>query len=94
MKTPRRITTFMLGAVMLAIPAGGQERAPFAPQATPYLDEFAGVGLDVAIARALDREPSLRGVRADIDVARGLQQPRTYADVLSPRRPHGRKSRS
>ncbi len=72
--TDRCLTTFMLGVVLLAIPAHGQEPAPFAARAAPYVDESAGVALDAAITRALEREPSLRAVRADIDVARGLRQ--------------------
>ena len=58
---------------MLVAPARGQGAAPSAP-APQHVDERAGVGLDAAIARALDREPSLRAVRTDIDVARGLRQ--------------------
>ena len=42
--------------------------------ASQYVDERAGLGLDTAIARALEREPSLRAVRSDIEAARGLQQ--------------------
>jgi cobalt-zinc-cadmium efflux system outer membrane protein len=74
MTTFRRISTFMLGAVVLAAPALGQEAAPLPSAASHYVDERAGVGLDDAIARALAREPSLRAARADIDVARGLRQ--------------------
>ena len=58
---------------MLAVPARGQGTAPSA-LATQYVDELAGLGLDTAIARALQREPSLRAVRSDIEAARGLQQ--------------------
>ena len=73
MRSRRRIITFMVGAVMLAVPARGQGTAPSA-LATQYVDEIAGLGLDTAIARALEREPSLRAVRSDIEAARGLQQ--------------------
>ena len=73
MRTVRRITVCFLGAVVLAAPARGQETAASA-RAPAYVDERAGVGLDAAIARALDREPSLRAVRADIAAARGLRQ--------------------
>ena len=41
-----RIITFMVGAVMLAVPARGQGTAPSA-LATQYVDELAGLGLDV-----------------------------------------------
>jgi cobalt-zinc-cadmium efflux system outer membrane protein len=39
-----------------------------------YIDARAGVGLDVAIARAVAQEPSLRAVRADVEVARAQRQ--------------------
>jgi len=73
MRSRRRIITFMIGSVMLAVPARGQGTTPSA-LATQYVDELAGLGLDTAIARALQREPSLRAVRSDIEAARGLQQ--------------------
>jgi len=73
MRTRRRIITFMIGAIVLAVPARGQGPAPSA-LASQYVDERAGVGLDTAIARAREREPSLRAVRSDIEAARGLQQ--------------------
>ena len=74
MRIFRRVTTIALGAVMLAAPGRGQDAAQPAPMASQYVDERAGVGLDAAVARALDHEPSLRAVRADIAVARGLRQ--------------------
>jgi len=73
MRSRRRIITFMIGSVMLAVPARGQGTTPSA-LATQYVDEIAGLGLDTAIARALEREPSLRAVRSDVEAARGLQQ--------------------
>jgi len=73
MRIRLRTITFMIGAVVLAVPARGQGPAPPA-LASQYVDERAGVGLDTAIARALEREPSLRAVRSDIEAARGLQQ--------------------
>jgi outer membrane protein, heavy metal efflux system len=73
MRTRRRIITLVIGAVMLGVPARGQGIAPSA-LALQYVDERAGLGLDTAIARALEREPSLRAVRSDIEAARGLQQ--------------------
>ena len=73
MRSRRRVITFTIGAVMLAVPARGQGTAP-SELATQYVDELAGLGLDTAIARALEREPSLRAVRSDIEAARGLQQ--------------------
>jgi cobalt-zinc-cadmium efflux system outer membrane protein len=73
MRTRRRIITFVIGAVACAVPARGQGTAPSA-LVSQYVDERAGLGLDTAIARALEREPSLRAVRSDIEAARGLQQ--------------------
>jgi cobalt-zinc-cadmium efflux system outer membrane protein len=73
MRTRRRIITFVIGAVVFTVPARGQGTAPSALP-SPYVDERAGLGLDTAIARALEREPSLRAVRSDIEAARGLQQ--------------------
>lgn len=73
MRTPRRIITVMIAAIALAAPARGQGTAPSA-LASQYVDERSGLGLDAAIARALEREPSLRAVRSDIEAARGLQR--------------------
>jgi outer membrane protein, heavy metal efflux system len=73
MRTRRRILTLTTAAIALAGPARGQSPAPSA-LAAQYIDERAGVGLDAAIARALDREPSLRAVRTDIEIGRGLRQ--------------------
>lgn len=74
MTTYGRIPSFVLAAFVLAAPVRGQEAAPAAPLAPRYVDEQGGVALDVAITRALEREPSLRAVRADIEMARGLRQ--------------------
>ena len=73
MRSRRRIITLTIGTFILAGPARGQGTAPSA-LATQYVDEIAGLGLDTAIARALESEPSLRAVRSDIEAARGLQQ--------------------
>lgn len=61
MTTSGRFTSVVLAVCLLAVPAHGQE-----PQ--------AGLGLDAAIARALEREPALRAARTDIDVALGQRQ--------------------
>ncbi|MDO8678616.1 MAG: TolC family protein [Acidobacteriota bacterium] len=74
MKTGRQISSVMLAAVLFAAPVRGQGAPQQPTTASPYVDARAGVGLADAIARALEREPSLRGVRADIEVARGLRQ--------------------
>jgi outer membrane protein, heavy metal efflux system len=72
MRSVRRIAWFMLGAAMVAAAAAGQD-AP-ASSTMQYVDERAGMTLDAAIARAREHEPSLRAVRADIEVARGMRQ--------------------
>jgi outer membrane protein, heavy metal efflux system len=45
-------------------------REPAAPR---YVDAASGISLEQAITRALDREPSLRATRADVEVARGMR---------------------
>jgi cobalt-zinc-cadmium efflux system outer membrane protein len=73
MRIHRRITAAIIGSFVLAAPVRGQ--TPARPAlASPYIDEQAGLGLDTAIARALDRAPSLRADRSHIEVARGLRQ--------------------
>lgn len=74
MTRSRPITSVMITAVLFAAPVRGQGTAQPPTTASPYVDARTGVGLDDAIARALDREPGLRGVRAEIDIARGLRQ--------------------
>jgi len=73
MRRRQRIGMFMVAAVALAGPARAQQEASSA-LATQYVDERAGLGLDAAIALALAREPSLRAVRADIEIGHGLRQ--------------------
>ena len=72
MKTYRRTTGLMLAAVVFAAPVRGQ--SPTQPPVSASAETRVGVGLDDAIARALEREPALWGVRAEIDIARGLLQ--------------------
>ena len=71
MNRHQRLATFVVGAVMLAVPARSQDPAASAAR---YIDERGGLGLEAAVSRALEREPSLRAVRADIEVARGTRQ--------------------
>ena len=52
---------------LVAFPAYAQEPGP------PAIDERLGLSLEAAVARALEREPSLVAVRADADAARGLR---------------------
>ncbi len=75
MKRFRRVTSTLLVTILLCPSLRGQERGQeVQPDVQLYLDERTGIGLDEAIARALDREPSLRATRTDIDAALGRQQ--------------------
>lgn len=60
-------------ALVTASAARGQEAVTSGASASQYLND-TGITLEAAITRALDREPSLRAVRADVEVARGLRQ--------------------
>lgn len=73
MKTDQQIAGAILAVTMAAVPARGQVPPPPAGAAR-YVDGGAGVSLADAIARALDREPTLRGVRIEVDVVRGRRQ--------------------
>lgn len=72
MTTRRRLVSLLFAVMALAAPAHGQEAAP--PPVPQAIDPGPGLGLDEAIAVALDREPSLRGARTEIEVAEGLYQ--------------------
>ena len=74
MTTYRRIISVLWGAAALAAPAHGQDAAERVPLARSYVDESTGLGLDAAIARAHEREPSLRAVRAEVAAARGRRE--------------------
>lgn len=73
MKTTRRFTSFLMAIAALAASVGAQDTPRPPALAAQYVDERTGVGLIDAIARALEREPSIRAARTDIDVARGLR---------------------
>lgn len=72
MTTRRRLVSLLFAVMALAAPAHGQEAAP--PPVPQAIDPGPGLGLDEAIAVALDREPSLRGARTTIEAAEGLSQ--------------------
>ena len=65
----------VIGVVALAGSVRAQETPPGQPSgvAGRYVDSALGLDLDGAIARALEREPSLRAVRTQVDVARGMR---------------------
>jgi cobalt-zinc-cadmium efflux system outer membrane protein len=70
MKTVQRITLGALAAMLVGAPMQAQENARV-QVAQRYIDERSGVTLEAAIARALEREPMIRAIRAGIDVALG-----------------------
>lgn len=67
MTSYRRIAAFLMATALWPAPGRGQETA--APPVP--IEKRAGLALDEAIARALDREPSLRAARAEVDVSLG-----------------------
>lgn len=71
MTTYARMSWVLVAGAALASPARGQQAE--APAAAAYVNQAAGLALDDAVARALEREPSLRAARTDIAVARGLR---------------------
>jgi cobalt-zinc-cadmium efflux system outer membrane protein len=68
----RSIAGLAAVACALAVPAAAQ--GPPAPLASQYVDPVNGTTLDQAIQQALDREPSFRAARTEIDVARGVER--------------------
>jgi cobalt-zinc-cadmium efflux system outer membrane protein len=74
MITRRHILGSTLAALLMAPAVRGQDAVTAGPSTARYMDEQAGVTLEAAISRALEREPSLRAVRADVAVARALRQ--------------------
>ena len=63
-----------LGIVILGVGASAQAPGPGQQEAaTAYIDPLNGLTMDDAVARALEREPSLRASRAQVEVSRGLQ---------------------
>lgn len=67
----RRSLASVVASILLAAPAHAQQPAPPPIVTAQYVDERTGLGLDEAIARALETEPSIRGSRTDITAARG-----------------------
>jgi cobalt-zinc-cadmium efflux system outer membrane protein len=69
----RTVLSALITVMVAGVSAHGQE-----PQAgsysSTYLDPAAGVGLDDAIARALEREPGVRAARLAVDITRGERE--------------------
>ena len=74
----RRLVVFALSIVIVSTAARAQEPVGRTTGASPYLDAAGGLTLESAITRALEREPSLRAARTQIDVAQGA---RTQAEL-------------
>lgn len=66
-------------AVIVGLSAGGAAHAqtrPLRPDerlAAQYVDPVAGLAVQIAVEQALEREPSLRAARSDVDVATGMR---------------------
>ena len=69
-----RVRTITVGVLALSIVGHAQTPGTPPPSTSPYIDPVAGLTLDDAIARALEREPTLRASRSQVDVARGLRE--------------------
>jgi len=68
-----RIACGVVALLTMLSPAAAQPSGTAAPVAPRFTDPVNGLSLDEAIAQALVLEPSLRAMRAEIDVARGLR---------------------
>lgn len=69
----QRVVAFAIGTMAWTVAAHAQEPST-RELMSQYIDERAGMSLDAAVARAVQQEPSLRAVRADVEVARALRQ--------------------
>src|SRR5688572_33018084 len=75
----RKATVIAVGMLVSGPPAWAQHtpEAAQAPAVKQYLDRETGLSLREAIAGALEREPELRGARAEIEAARGMRLQRS-----------------
>ena len=70
----RLVSIVAMAVVMVSMAGHAQEPATRQPAAaSTYIDPVAGLTLDEATARALEREPSLRASRAQVGVAQGAR---------------------
>ena len=75
----RRVSFVFISVVLASVAGNAQEPSPRQQVLTsPYIDPVGGLSLDDSIARALEREPSLRAVRTQVNVAEGA---RTQAEL-------------
>jgi cobalt-zinc-cadmium efflux system outer membrane protein len=68
-----RVIAALLALCFLPRAAVAQAVVPPQAVAAGFLDPVNGLSLDEAITRALAQEPSLRGAKSAVDVARGMQ---------------------
>jgi outer membrane protein, heavy metal efflux system len=69
-----RLSLVAIGIVIVSVGVHAQAPAGRTQETTtPYLDPVNGLTLEEAVSRALEREPTLRASRAQLEVARGLQ---------------------
>jgi cobalt-zinc-cadmium efflux system outer membrane protein len=71
--TTRIVLGVIIATLVPAVPVLAQRPVSSTRLAEQYTDPSAGVSLEQAITRALEREPSLRAARAQIAVAEGLR---------------------
>jgi outer membrane protein, heavy metal efflux system len=69
-----RVMAFVTVVLACAAVAHSQDVSLPTGEAARFMDVRGGLGVDAAVARALEREPSLRSVRSEVDVARGMLQ--------------------
>ena len=69
-----RIAAVAIGVVLLSAAGYAQAARVDPSSASTFLDPVGGLTLEAAIARALEREPTLRASRSQVDVTRGVRQ--------------------
>jgi outer membrane protein, heavy metal efflux system len=69
----RSIAALLVTCSLIASSAAAQIAVSSPPSASLFVDPDGGISLDQAITRALAQEPSIRGVRTTVDVARGMR---------------------
>jgi len=99
--TMRVALIVVVGGVALAGSARAQGSAQGQSRelAERYVDATSGLDLDGAIARALEREPSLRAVRTQVDVAEGMRlqaglRPNPTVSLSQQEEPSGRDNQT
>jgi cobalt-zinc-cadmium efflux system outer membrane protein len=68
-----RIALSVLIATLLTVSSSAQSPSGQAPLAGRFVDPVNGLSLEQAIARAIEREPSLRAARSQVEMAQGTK---------------------